>query len=158
MGGAESKPGLSEESGQSFDFCCTKKRRDGEGGVERRRVPEKRTGSFKLSDRKSGSFRSSDGSEDKVAASSPRSQPMQRKSSSNLFDISSWQDSGIWNFQGGDSPKGEKESQKSCNWSSKDQKALEKAIELAAGQMKIKPPGFFAIQVRFSVGLRKGLR
>jgi hypothetical protein len=145
MGGSESKPDLSEQGGLTFP-CCTQGRSDEDFGKNRKGILEQRTsGSFKKSQRRSGSFKNSDEVENVNAAGSSRSPPRQSNSSSNIWiDMKSWQKSGSWNSKIG------KESQGSRNWNSGEQRALENAVEMAAARLKIKPPGFFAIQVKSS--------
>jgi hypothetical protein len=114
--------------------------------------------------RKSGSFKASE-SPDTKKDSSRRRPSSFSMSSGNLFHdsetekakIDSISQSGSFNsksFSGilrgivADNTDDVKSEQLLNNWSPGQQKSLEHAIELAACSMHIKPPGFFAVQVR----------
>jgi hypothetical protein len=146
------------------EMCCTEKRSAQKISVaERKRSSGKRTsGSFKAAHRfsnfewvisKDSPLSLSESQEAKIEGHPSLDKKPNTSSSDLSMDAehaTTIPQSGSWrgsNSSFRSSGKGAAMFQNSCDWPSAEQRSLESAVEMAAAYMKLKPPGFFVIQV-----------
>jgi hypothetical protein len=155
MGGSESRVKVPSSICGMLEICSAEKHPAKKQNVDRKRPDGNRTsGSFKKTNNSLNSEIVGIDSPPKIGGHPSSDRKLNTSSSDLSMDaehVTAIPQSGSWrgsNSSFRSSGKGAAMLQSSCcDWPSAEQRALENAVEMAAAYMKLKPPGFFAVQV-----------